>query len=220
MRSTLIPTIAGLLLLIFGGQSARAQTYTVQSISPTPDIGRVVSAASGDTVFRFAASNGAVSKVSGNGVRLDSTTTRATVTIKCSNSSLCPNPVTITVAAAAVTKRARALTNFTVTAGTGMTVGAVTGTGPTVFTLAGIPRNGTGTFHLGADLGIGDDTSGATGATTAAFTVSTPTHSSSASAAANVFRTITIAQNSALGFGRIIRPSTGSNTVTVSESTG
>lgn len=218
--------IAALTILAFSAGAVEAQTYTVQSITGA-DLGKVVSAPAGqgDSVFRFAASSGLVSKVSGNAVRVTSGTTRAEVTIKCSNSSLCSTPgATITVTPGAATKRARPLTNLTVAPGSGITLGSVVTNatnGAITFTMSGIPRNGTGIFYVGADIGVADDTnSGITGLASAAFTAATATSSLASSAAVIALRQISVAPGDSLEFGSIIRPTSGSNIVAISEATG
>ena len=226
LRASLLPVLAAVGALFSLGlplHSAGAQTYTVESISPTPALGRVVSAASGDTVFRFAASTGLVDKVSGNGVRLDTTSTRALVTIKCSNSNRCNRSMTVTVTAGQVSsgKRARALNTFTVSANSGLTIGTITQTANGIsFPVTGIVQNGRGSFYVGANFGVGDNASGTSGDATATFIVATPNHSLGATASARIFRSISLAINGSLAFGTVVRPSIGSNVVTVSELNG
>jgi hypothetical protein len=203
--------------------AAPTPTVTISAIDlNSPALGIVVSAASGDTVFRVAASDGSVTKISGAGSRLTAGTTRALVTVACTGGGVnaCPNSVTtVTITGGATTGRARTLTNFTVAGGPSPpTLGAVTGTGPITFTISGIPRDGTRNFYVGADFGIGDNSSGATGAASAAFTVSIPGSSLGGTAIATVYRPLSIAADAELAFGAIVRPTSGSGTVQINAS--
>jgi hypothetical protein len=202
-----------------------AQTVVVNSIQANaPNLGDVVSGASGDTVFQISASSGNVTKLSGSGVRLGAGNTRALVTLRCTggSNSECPALVTtVTINAGGTTGRARALTSFTVAPGSSPpTIGAVTSLGPGTirFTVTGIPKNANRNFYLGANFGIGDNSAGASGAASSAFTVSVPANTLGGAAIATVFRPLSVAVNSDLVFGTIARPRTGSGTVTVTAS--
>lgn len=210
--------------------SSAAGAQTVQSITPsTPDLGNVVSAATGTTIFRIASSSGAVTRVSGTGVRLSTTTTRALVTVACNSTACKNNALNIRVGSiGSPVGRAAALTNFTITAGTATITVLPTGTNPVSFTILGLSSGGTATFWVGADFPIQADNSGAaTGTASSGFYVyvavapSTPTTGSTAGlAVAKVFRPISIAQSTALAFGKIVRPSSGSGTVSIAAATG
>jgi hypothetical protein len=206
-----------------------ALSQTVQSISPSaPDLGNVVSAPSGDTVFRVSASTGAVTRVSGTGARLATGTTRALVTVAC-NDPQCPTKdINVRVGSfGSPTGRAGQLSNFTVAPSTATFKVQPTGTNPVSFTLAPLNTGATATFWVGADFPIrGNETAAATGNATSAFYVyvsfsSTPTTGSTAGlAVARVFRPINIAASSNLAFGRIVRPTSGTGTVAINASTG
>ncbi|MCR5880546.1 DUF4402 domain-containing protein [Phenylobacterium sp. J367] len=185
--------------------------------SSTPSLGEVASAASGDTVFRIAPSTGAITKQSGNGARVSTGTSRATVTISCGNDNACNNDdVYIRVGAGSVTGRAKALTNFTVSMGTATLKTAASGTNPINFRIGPIGKNSSKTFYVGADFPIGADGTGSTGNATASFyvwadDVNPPNGSQSGSgtAVATVFRSLSLTKNSDLAFGRIVKPVSG-----------
>jgi hypothetical protein len=203
---------------------------TVQSISAaTPDLGRVVSASSGDTVFRIAASSGTITKFSGNGARLETGSSRALVTIAC-NSTLCRNK-SLNLRVGSVgspTGKAGPLTNFTIAPGSASIITAPSGTDPVSFTIAGLPNGGTGTFWVGADFPVkGNDSAGSTGAASSGFYVYVAlspnipiTGSTSGLAVARVFRPINVANPTGLAFGRIVRPTSGTGSVSIGAATG
>lgn len=216
----------GLWALIAG--SAAAQTYTT-SITTAPDLGKVVSAASGDTVFTIDESTGAVTRASGSGVRLATGTTRAAISVRCGNQGSCNNS-TVAVKIGAIgtpTRRARALTRFTVAMGTATLRSGPSGSNPITFTLNAIPRNTTRTFYVGFDFPIAGDNSGlASGAATSGYYVyvskssSQPTSGTTGTAAATIYRPIAISNPTDLVFGTIVRPRTGSGSVVINASTG
>jgi hypothetical protein len=209
---------------------APACAQTVQSITPsTPDLGTVVSGASGNTVFRVSSSSGAITRVSGTGVRLTAGNSRSLVTIAC-NTTACRNSA-LNVRVGSIgspSGRAAALTNFTVTAGTAVFSVAPTGTNPVSFRIQGIPQGSTATFWVGADFPIqGDTSTAATGNASSGFYVyvavapTVPTTGSTAGlAVAKVFRPINIAQATGLSFGKVVRPSSGSGTVSINAASG
>ncbi|HEX8570682.1 MAG TPA: DUF4402 domain-containing protein [Caulobacteraceae bacterium] len=221
---------APLLALAFAG-AVQAQTYTVSSITAnTPNLGNVVSATTGDTIFTITASTGAVTRASGTGVRVTTGTTRATVTVACGNFSSCTSTnVDVRVGSIGTpTGRGKALTNFNVGMGTATLVTAASGTNPISFRLGPIGRSSSKTFYVGANFPIAADNSGvATGAASSRFYVyvapagTTPTTGSTAGTAiATVYRPIAVSLGSNLAFGSIIRPLSGSGTVTVAAANG
>lgn len=230
MKRPLRRTLAGLAALGILSFIVKAHAQTVQSITASsPNLGNVVSAATGSTTFRVAASSGAVTKFSGNGVRLSTGSTRPLVTIACSTNT-CNNKV-LNVRVGSIgspTGRAQGLTNFTIAAGTATISTAPSGSNPVSFSISGIPEGSTGTFYVGADFPIaGDDSASATGNATSGFYVyvavspNTPTAgSTSGLAVASVFRPIALSGSTGLAFGKIVRPSSGTGTVTVDSSTG
>jgi hypothetical protein len=210
---------------------ARAETFSVQSITPqTPNLGNVVSAASGDTVFTVSPSSGEVTRASGAGVRLTTGSTRALVTIACGDERQCEDGrIRVRIGSiGAPTGRARALTNFRVDEGSASIVGRPQGTNPIDFVIGPIGRNRFKTFYVGADMGIaGDDSGLGAGLATAGFYVfvarnpQTPTAGSiSGRAAATVYRPISISKQSDLSFGAIARPTSGTGTVTINALSG
>jgi len=227
----------GLLLLlemaVFGPRAAHAQV--IQSITPgTPDLGRVVSGASGNTVFRVAPSSGTIIRVSGTGVRLSTGTSRALVTIACNQKSCANTAINVRVGSiGSPTGRMAQLTNFLVAAGTASFSTNPSGTDPVSFTLNPVGSNGgTITFYVGADVTIlGNASASSTGNATASFyvyiapsgttpTLATTSGPSSGTALASVLRPITVSNSAPLAFGRIVRPSSGNSTVAIAAATG
>ena len=209
-------------------QPAQATAQTVSISSSTPDLGTVVSAPTGITVFRVASSSGSISRISGNGVRLSTTSSRALVTVTCNTTSCRTTTLSIRVGSiGSPSGRAGSLTNFTVTAGTA-TISNVSGTNPLSFNMGGLPVGSSATFWIGADVPIrGNDSASATGNAASGFYVyaavspNTPTSgSTSGLAIARVFRPITVSNSSGLAFGKIARPSSGSGTVAINATTG
>ena len=226
-----------IVLLVLGcgltltAQAAGAQTFSVSSISAsTPNLGSVVSAVAGDTVFTISASSGSVTRASGLGVRIGSTTTRALVTVACGNQGPCNNTsARIRIGnVGSPTKRARALTHFTVAAGTAVIASGPTGSNPIDFVIGPIGKNSSKTFYVGADFPIaGEDSGLATGSASSGFYVyiapnpTVPTSgSNSGMAIATVYRPISVSKQSDLVFGAIVRPPTLSGSVTISAASG
>jgi hypothetical protein len=197
--------------------TAPAQTISIVSVEVgEPDLGTVASAASGDTVFRITPGTGAVTKQSGAGARVSGGVTRGRVVVTCTGDDGCPSAsetVTITHFGTP-TGRARALDNFTIAPGSDPpTLGSPSGTDPITFTVSGIPRDATRDFYVGADFGIAP--SGASGAATSGFLVSVTAGSMGGTAHADVLRPLSLAKTSDLSFGSIIRPTSGSGSVTL-----
>ncbi len=217
-------------LLPFLGGYARAQTFTVSTVT-TPNVGNVVAANSGQTIFRADASTGTVTRVAGAGVRLSTTTVRSLVTFSCGNQTACDtsNLVIAIASAGASTGRAVALQNFTASA-SGATALIITapGVGNSINLVLGpVGRNSSKTLWVGFDLGIqGNDSSSASGAALSNFTITVSRVSGSApftaagSVIAYVFRALAVSNTRALSFGRIVRPTGGTGTVALSPVTG
>ena len=230
MKRSLQRTLAGLAAFGILSLMVEAHAQTVSSITAsTPNLGNVVSAATGATTFRVAASSGAVTKISGNGVRLSTASSRPLVTIACTTTTCNNKALTVRVGSiGSPTGRAQGLTNFTITAGTATISVAPSGTNPVSFTISGMANGSTRTFYVGADFPIaGNDSASATGNATSGFYVyvavspTVPTvGSTSGLARASVFRPIALSGATGLAFGKIVRPSTGTGTVTVNNATG
>lgn len=201
-----------------------AQTVTPSMTSPS--IGRVVSAPLGTTVFRLAASSGTVTRQSGAGVRLGTGAARSLVTLSCGGLNSCNSSnVTVTVAAAgSPTGRAGQLSAFNIAMGTATLVTAPSGVGTVTFTVGPIGRNSSKTFYVGADLPVlGNESSLPTGTAQASFQVTTQTTSSASalgSISAAVSRPLAVSSSAALSFGRVIPPSVGTGTVSISPTDG
>lgn len=213
----------------FGGLAA-AQTFTVNSIS-TSDLGNVAAAASGQTVFRSDAATGTVTVVSGAGARISAGSVRSLVTIRCGNQFACNTAnASVTVATTGTpTNRAAALQRFAVsTSGATATLVTTPSPGaPISFTIGPVGRNSSKTFWLGFDFPInGDNSSGSTGISQSQFAVTVSrtdgsrANTRAGTARATVFRRLTIAKSTDLAFGRIVRPSSGTGVVSLSEATG
>jgi hypothetical protein len=210
--------------------AGHADAQTVQSIGgASPNLGNVVSGATGDTIFRVSAADGTITRISGTGRRLETAGSRALVTIAC-DTSACRN-VDLTISVGSIGSpqgRAGPLTNFNVSAGTARIVSGPTGSNPLNFTIAGLARGGTATFWVGADFPIrGNDSAAATGDAKAGFYVyvglsplAPVAGSTSGLAVARVFRPINVTSSSGLIFGTILRPRTGSGSVSIDAATG
>lgn len=219
-----------LLAAIGWSAPAQAQTFTVTSIG-TGNYGNVVAAPTGLSIFRAPAATGAVTKLSGNAVRLSSTSVRSLVTVACGNQTACNTAnaqLTVTVTGTP-TGRATALQNFTVsTSGATATIAQTPGTGSAItFRIGPVGRNASKTFWLGYDLPInGNNSAGSTGSASAnmAVTISRVSggapNSRSGLVTAQVFRGIALTRGANLAFGRIVLPRTGSGTVSLAPTTG
>ncbi len=226
----LLAAIAGLALMI--GPTARAATYTV-NVTGGLDLGSVAAAAAGDTVFRANPATGATTVQSGGGRRLSTTSVRAQVTVTCkparSADEKCKDDnVAIRIGTLGlVTGRARALTNFSLAAGTATILGAPTGANPLSATLAPLGNSTSKTFFIGADFPVaGDDSGLATGNGENSFYVyvvdalGLPFASDTDKGKVKAFRALSVNKTADLSFGSIQLPSSGSSTVTLNASTG
>lgn len=208
-------------------------SFTV-TVSPSkPDLGRVVSAASGTTVYQIEPSVGSVTRLSGGAVRMTPDTTRATVTITCqANKSKDCEDARIQVRIGSIgtpTGRAGSLNNFTVEMGTAELhpVGAPTGANPLAMSLKPIPRNQSRTFYVGMDFPVkGDDSGANTGVSTSGFYVyvgkhpHNPTTGGTGTGVVTVYRPISLSKTGDLKFGTIVRPASGSSVVHIDSGNG
>jgi hypothetical protein len=224
-------TIGAMLLAATAG-SARAQTISIRSITANePDLGDIAAAAAGDTVFNIDAATGAVTRLGGNGRRLDNGLTRARVTVRCSgtNTECNSTPVRVRVNATGSSQgRAKPLTNLNVASGSA-TIRSVPTPGDAIeFVLEPLGRNTNRTFWIGADFTVRGDNSGMpTGPAAARFTVRVAPDpqapggpGKTGTAVANVRRAASIAKLSDLQFGAIVRPTTGNGAVTIAAASG
>jgi hypothetical protein len=150
-----------------------ASVYTVQ-VTANVDLGKITSAATGDTVFRVDPTTGNVSIFSGNGTRSGNGTARAMVTISCTGvAGDCNKNINVRLAVAgAPIGRGRALTRITFQLGTAVFAGLPGLPGAPNFTIGPIGVNSSKTFFVGADFGIaGDDSGLPTGLAEADFSV-------------------------------------------------
>jgi hypothetical protein len=218
--------LASLLAFLFVAGSAAAQTYGIGLSGPA--LGNVASAASGDTTFTIDASTGAVTDV-GAGGRVTTGSANGTITISCGNTSSC-NSANVKLKIGTVgspTGRARAITSFSVSAGTA-TPSNISGTNPLTFQVGAIGQNSSKTVKLGLVVPIkGDDGGSAVGSAASGYYVSAiaspgtpPSSGTNGTVTANVFRSLTLTQNSALTFGRMVRPTSGAGWVDIAASNG
>lgn len=208
-----------------------AQTFSVSLITAgSPNLGKVVSAPTGSTTFRVAASGGTITIASGAGKLVSTGTSVTTVTVNCSGGQCNSANANLTIAnAGSPTLRAGALTNFTVAMGSATLVSGPTGTNPLTFTIGPIGNGQSKTFFLGADFPIvGDDSGLATGVASSGFSVAIALigggggGSLSSTGTAQVQRPLSLSFLPAggLAFGRVVRPSAGAGTVSIDATTG
>lgn len=216
--------LATLFLAFMAAGQAAAQTYTYAITASKPNLGDVSSGASGDTVFDVT-SAGAITKVSGSGTRISSGTSVATVTITCGNQNAC-NSATINVTITATgtpTGRAGTLNDFDVGGGNASISNEVIGATSTTFRVNAIGKNSSDTFNMGLRMPI--KSTGTTGTAQSNFLITLNASSGNdgaltGTAVANVVRSLTITENDDLSFGKMVRPSSGSSTVSINASTG
>ena len=214
-------------------------TFNV-TVTTAANLGNVVSAYTGSTIFTVNPVDGTMTR-SGSAVRLSTGDARAKITVTCvlgggENSSDCDtNRPLIYISAGAATNRAGPLNNFTVSLISDSFDHNPT-TGSSInFALQPITAHGgtSAQFYLGFDFTVlGNDSPKNTGVSTSAISFETcasnggvclsgATHKfAAASAAATVFRPIAMANSQSLVFGRIIRPKTGSGSVTMDPASG
>lgn len=202
---------------------ARAQTYSVDTITDA-NFGDIVSATSGQTVFRSNASSGSVTLVSGGGVRLSGASANAVVTISCSNTSAC-NSTSVQVQlslAGTPTGRLSYITAISLANGTASITSAFSAGSYIVINLAPIPRNSSRTFLIGFDLPVdGNDSADPTGNATSSYLITAQRQFGGGSDSlvgnilAKVIRPISIAKTQDLQFGSVTRPSSGSGSITL-----
>lgn len=227
--TTIIGGILGLLCSVAVGDAVMAQTYVVSISGSTPNLGTVVSSASGaDTVWRINPTTQQVTQLPGGGaVRMSSNLTRATVTVSCTGGGCNNGTVNVKVGTVgSPTNRARKLTNLTVAMGSAALIGGVSGSDPLTFQIDRI-GGGTKTFYIGADFGIAPDSSGlGTGVSTSGFYVTVAKSpawdatSRTGAAVATVYRPIAISSSQALDFGTIVKPRVDGGSISVSKVNG
>lgn len=218
---------------VLAGAAAPAQTFSVERLdNPALTLGNIVSAPSGDTIFRINPDTGEVTRISGTGSRMSASTARALVTIKCAKggkTQLC-NSESASVQIGAIgssTGRAQPLTNLTVAAGTAVISAPKKPGNPLNFTVGPMGEGGTATFYVGADFPVAGDTSGRpTGPATTEFYVTVSKSDGSGASTgsglvhATVRRPIALSATSNLNFGTVTRPSSGTGSVTIDAKTG
>lgn len=229
----LLAAAAALLGCAAAGTAQAACTYTYGSLSSTlPNLGNVVSGTVGKTTFRIEASaSGTITQLDGDGVRLSAGGSPVSITIATNSHSHCSSSTisgTLT-ATGSTSGRAKNMGNFDVAGGAGVSLSGESGTSTRTFTIAPLGKSVTRTLYLGMDFGIkGDDEGGATATTNgsqASYILTlTPSNGNGVSrtgtGVATVRRSLRLTKNSDLKFGRIVRPSSGTSTISVSPITG
>jgi len=218
-----------LVLAAIVGPARATPNYTVQ-VTTNADLGRVTSAASGDTNFRVDPTTGNVTITNGGGaVRSSNGATRAMVTISCTGATGdCSKNINVQLTSAGgPLGRARALTRLTFTMGTAVLAGGPGLPGSGSFTIGPIGLNSSKTFFVGADMAIAADDSGlATGPAEADFSVFTaeaptsPTSGPNGRFLATILRQLSITKTQDLVFGVVSTPTSGNGTVTIDPATG
>ena len=216
-------------LAAVAGAARATPNYTVQ-VTTSADLGRVTSAASGDTIFRVDPTTGAVTITNAGGaVRATNGSTRAMVTIGCTGATGdCSKNINVQLTSAGgPLGRARALTRLTFTMGTAVLAGGPGLPGSGAFTIGPIGLNASKTFFVGADFGIaGDDSGLSTGPAEADFSVFTaeapasPTSGPNGRFLATVLRQLSISKTQDLVFGVVSTPTAGNGTVTIDPASG
>jgi hypothetical protein len=208
--------------------SALGQTYSITSLTPAPDnVGALVAPSSAVTMT-LAASGGALTP-SGNVVHQSSAPYAVTVSCadgpgankKCSAHSM----VLKLAAAGTLSQSARfgSLGHFTIANNSQAISSSTIGTTASTYTLGALTNGHTGAFDVGFTFGL--LTTGTTGlSTTRTFTVTVGTTNglgspSAAYMVATAYHPISIAATSAMAFGAILAPNTGTTTYTLTPST-
>jgi hypothetical protein len=211
--------------------TATAARATGLSVSTTTasQLGTVIAAPTGDTVFTIDASTGSVTRASGNGVRTTAGGTRSLVTIACGTDSTCSSEkVYVRVGNVGVTvNRGGALDNFTMAMNSGSKSSGPTGSNPVSFVLNPLGKNGTASFYVGMDATIsGDDSGKSSGISASTFYVfvgfTNPPSSGSFGGVVDsvVYRPLSLSESGALNFGKVIRPGSGTGNVDVDADQG
>ncbi len=220
------------LAFVLGAVAGAAQatpSYTVQ-VTANADLGKVTSAASGDTNFRIDPTTGNVTITNAGGaVRSTNSATRAMVTISCTGATGdCSKNINVQLTSAGgPLGRARALTRITFTMGSAVLAGGPGLPGSGSFTIGPIGLNSSKTFFVGADFAIAADDSGlSTGPAEADFTVFTAEAPATATSGptgrflATILRQLSISKTQDLVFGVVSTPTTGNGTFTIDPATG
>jgi len=203
-------------------------TYTVTVT--TPDLGKITSGATGDTVLRIDSTSGNVTVVSGTGVRTGVGSARALVTIKCTGSNgACNKDINFKLGpTGSPIGRARTLSHVLVSMGSAVLTSTPNGAGGNIsFSIGPVGLNGAKTFWVGADMGIaGDDSGLPTGAAESdvfVFWAESPGAAITGPTGgfrATVIRGLSISKTSDLIFGSVVKPANGSGTVAIDAASG
>jgi len=220
---------AAALALALAAPALAASVFTVTIT--TPNLGTIISGASGDTVFHIDSNTGNVTVTSGTGVRTGTGFGRSQVSIKCTGGGGdCGKQIDIQLTPIGATGRARPISTIIFTMGSAVLKGTPNFNGGSPkFVIDKIPSGQTKTFFVGGDLGIAGDNSGLpTGVAVSNFMLqlaespadATTGPSSTGGFQATVIRGLSVAKASDLSFGSVGKPASGSGTVAVDASTG
>jgi hypothetical protein len=206
--------------LTLASTGALGQTFTIVSVTASGSIGELVASPSATTTLSLAASGGAIT-VSTGGFHVGSSTDLYTVTVKCSGPTCKTTTPKIWLANTGTPAGCLgAVSAFSEAAGS-ETPGTVSGTQPSInFTLSpDLTNGGTGTFYVGLTAPLKATSACTTGPASTAFMVSigktSATQSSASTVAATVLRPIAVANTAGMRFGSIVKPASGSGSVTL-----
>jgi hypothetical protein len=207
--------------------SGWAQTWAVSF--PTPvNLGKVAMPNLASTFTLH--SDGTSVTQTGSGVFVGSPapTTRALVTVSCGNQSQCngANVKIVITRTTPITSPASTLTNFTVAMGTATLNGPAPSAASSVtFTIKPVPQNGSRTFYVGMDMPVlSSGTSTGLGSASWIVTASagngTLAVNNTSLAQITSMRPMSVSKSLDLAFGSIVKPPSGSGSVTMDATGG
>lgn len=202
--------------------SAWAQTWAIAIDANTPNLGKVAMPNSAST-FTVPPGTGSVTQT-GTGVFVSGASTPGQVHVSCGNQGACngANVKVVITKAGTPTSPLSTLTSFTV----GMNGATLVGSAPTpassiTFTLGPIGKNATKSFYVGMNMPVlASGSSTGVGSQGWSVVVSTTTGGSSVSnttglAKVTSMRPMSVSKSQDLAFGTIVKPPSGSGTVTM-----
>lgn len=218
-----ISALLAFVAMMFAAGVVQAQTLSVDiQQSAALDLGKVVGGASGNTVFRISPS-GTVTVASGTGSRTSSgSVTAPSVVVKCTNASghNCSSyTIYLTLKGTGRSGTVTATpTNFELSSGSMYAESGST----TIWRLGTLTSGINYTYTLGMDVPIGA-AAATTGSGTFSFSAAVGTSSSGSTSpidtggtgALTTIKQLSITKNVDLAFGRVVKPTSGSSTVTV-----
>lgn len=207
--------------------SAWAQTWAIAIDANTPNLGKVAMPNSAST-FTVPPGTGSVTQT-GMGVFVSGASASSQVQVSCGNQGACNNTdVKVVIAkVGSPTSPLSALTNFTVAMNGATLVGAAPSPASSItFTLGPIGKNSSKAFYVGMDMPVLSSGS-STGAGSQAWSVVVSTTAGGSSvtnstglAKVTSMRPISVSKSLDLSFGTIVKPPSGSGSVTMDASGG